>query len=42
MTNEELEAKLLEALDRIAKLEAHMKKVEAMADACPQCARLWA
>ena len=37
MTNEELEAKLLDALDRIAKLEAEVKRLDALADACPQC-----
>ena len=40
MTPQELEAKLLEALDRIAKLEEEVKRLDAevlKADACPQC-----
>lgn len=40
MSHDELEQKLLEALGRIAKLEADLKRVEAMADACPQCGGL--
>lgn len=32
-----LSDQLTVALDRIAKLEAEVKRIEAMADACPQC-----
>ena len=36
MTHEEMEAKLQEALDRIAKLEANVERL-IKADACPDC-----
>ena len=40
MTHAELEMKLLEAIDRVTKLEGEIKRLDAevlKADACPQC-----